>query len=110
MFIPDASVEQIEAFDALQRMSTSPENAARFFDAFNHVDVLHLAPEVGVPTTVLHARGDLEIPFEQSRLLASTIPGARLVSLESKNHILGEQEPAWQVFVEEVRRIIRSLS
>lgn len=110
LFIPDATKAQIDAFDALQRMSTSPENAARFFDAFNHVDVLDIAPEVTVPTTVLHARGDVEIPFEQSRLMASTIPGARLVSLESNNHILGEDEPAWQVFAGEIRRILRSLS
>lgn len=105
-FVPDASLEQIDAFDALQRASTSPENAVRFFDAFNEVDVLDLASKVRVPTLVLHARNEVEIPMEQGRLLAATIPGARLVSLESGNHILGEGEPAWADFLAELERFV----
>ena len=38
----------------------------------------------------------------QGRLLASTIPNARLVTLDSRNHILGESEPAWQDFLREI--------
>jgi DNA-binding NarL/FixJ family response regulator len=40
--------------------------------------------------------------FDEARLLASTIPGARLVPLESSNHILLRDEPAWAVFRYEV--------
>jgi DNA-binding CsgD family transcriptional regulator len=48
----------------------------------------------------VHARGDARIPFEQGRLLASEIPGAHFVTLESRNHILIEAEPAWERFCE----------
>ena len=44
--------------------------------------------------------------FEHARLLAKGIPGARLVPLDSDNHILLGDEPAWQVFVEEVRAFL----
>jgi pimeloyl-ACP methyl ester carboxylesterase len=106
LFVPDATREQIDAFDALQRASTSPANAERFMDAFNNVDVVDLAAQVRVPTLVMHARHELEIPMAQARLLASTIPGARLVPLESRNHIIGESEPAWQQFLVALGRFL----
>jgi hypothetical protein len=48
---------------------------------------------------VLHSRGDEGVPFEEGRLLASLIPNAQFVALESRNHLLTAQEPAWQKFV-----------
>jgi DNA-binding NarL/FixJ family response regulator len=42
------------------------------------------------------------VPAEEGRLLAALIPDARLVLLESANHILLEHEPAWDVFVAEI--------
>jgi DNA-binding NarL/FixJ family response regulator len=55
---------------------------------------------VKVPTIVVHARNDARIPFEQGRLLAAEIPNASFVTLESRNHILIESEPAWARFCE----------
>jgi DNA-binding NarL/FixJ family response regulator len=54
----------------------------------------------------LHPRGDLRIPFDQGRLLAAEIPGARFVPLESHNHLLLEDEPAWGRFLEELRAFL----
>ena len=48
------------------------------------------------PTLVVHARGDRVVPVEEGRLLAARIPGARFVLLESANHILLADEPAWR--------------
>ena len=66
------------------------------------VDVRDLLPGLTVPTLVLHARGDRMIDFSLGRELAARIPGARLVSLDSDNHITLADEPAWPVFVDEV--------
>jgi pimeloyl-ACP methyl ester carboxylesterase len=44
---------------------------------------------------VLHVRDDAVAPFEEGRMLAGLISGARLVPLESRNHLLLEQEPAF---------------
>lgn len=49
-----------------------------------------------------HARDDALVPFEEGRHLASLIPGAGFVSLDSANHILLEDEPAWGEFRSEV--------
>jgi DNA-binding NarL/FixJ family response regulator len=43
------------------------------------------------------------IPFSEGRLLASSIPGARFLPLDSENHILLADEPAWPVFLSGVR-------
>jgi DNA-binding NarL/FixJ family response regulator len=55
---------------------------------------------------VLHPRGDARIPFDEGRLLAGLIPGARFVPLESRNHILLEDEPAWARFTAEVHAFL----
>jgi pimeloyl-ACP methyl ester carboxylesterase/DNA-binding XRE family transcriptional regulator len=108
LFIPDATTEQMRWFNELQRMSTSPENAVKFLRAFYEIDVSHLAPMVTVPTMVLHAREDGRIPFDAGRELAASIPGARFVTLEGKNHILLESEPAWPRFLAEVHHFLES--
>lgn len=106
-FIPEGTIEQFNAFNELQRISTSPDNAVRFVDEFNIIDVSDLATQVTTPTLVLHAQHEVLIPFEQGRLLASLITDARLVPLDSKNHILLESEPAWQRFLNEIQQFIQ---
>jgi DNA-binding SARP family transcriptional activator/pimeloyl-ACP methyl ester carboxylesterase len=101
-FMPGGSKELWTAFNDLQRLTTSPENAARVLATTNDMDVCDLARQVRVPTLVLHARDDRRPPFEQGRLLATLIPGSRFVALDSSNHILLEHEAAWQVFLAEV--------
>jgi pimeloyl-ACP methyl ester carboxylesterase/DNA-binding CsgD family transcriptional regulator len=105
-FLPDGALEQIRWFDDLQRVSASPENAARIIEVSGGIDVTSLLPRVAVPTLVLHAREDARVPFDEGRLIASAIPGARFVSLDSKNHVLLESEPAWPRFWQEVRAFL----
>ena len=107
LFAPDASPTELDAFDELQRVSTSPANALRFVQMFNRIDVLDLASKVTVPTLVLHASDENEIPLAQSKLMASRIPDAKFVALDSRNHILGAHEPAWQDFLREVEDFIK---
>jgi pimeloyl-ACP methyl ester carboxylesterase/DNA-binding CsgD family transcriptional regulator len=105
-FIPDGSPQQHRWFNELQRVSTSPENAARILRVLYQVDATALARKVTCPTLVLHSSGDARVPFEEGRLMASLIPGARFVPLESRNQILLEQEPAWKRWLEEVRAFL----
>jgi pimeloyl-ACP methyl ester carboxylesterase/DNA-binding CsgD family transcriptional regulator len=102
LFFPDGSAEQLRWFNDLQRESTSPENAVRMMRAFWDLDVSDIAPELRVPTLVLHARDDARIPFEEGRRLAALIPDARFVPLEGRNHLLLETEPAFSQFLTEV--------
>ena len=96
-FIPGGTPEQHAWFNELERVSTSPTNAARFMREFNCIDVTALLPQVRCPTLVLHSRDDVRVPFEEGRLLATLIPGAKLVTIDSRNHLLLEDEPGWAV-------------
>jgi pimeloyl-ACP methyl ester carboxylesterase/DNA-binding SARP family transcriptional activator len=105
-FIPDATPEQGDWFNELQRVSTSPENAERLLRAVGEINVADLLPQVAAPTLVIHTRGDERVPLLSAIELASGIPDARLVTLEGQNHLLLEQEPAWPRFVDEVRAFL----
>jgi len=105
-FIPDGTPEQHRWFNELERVSTSPRIAARFFRVLNDIDVSELAPQVSCPTLVLHSRRDGRVPFEEGRRLAGLIPGARFVPLESRNHLVLPHEPAWKRWFEELRAFL----
>ncbi|HET8835453.1 MAG TPA: alpha/beta fold hydrolase [Gemmatimonadales bacterium] len=102
LFIPDGSFEQFRWFNELHQVSSSPENAARLAEEFSGIDVTSLAPQVRVPTMVLHRRHDAAVPFEEGRLMAGLIPNARFVPLEGRNHLLLGGEPALNQFLAEV--------
>ena len=105
-FIPDATLEEIHAFNDLQKASTSPENAVRFQSVFKTVNVVDLLPKVSVPTMVFHLREDASVPFWLGRELATRIPNTRFIPLEGKDHILLEHDPAWNSFLYEVRQFL----
>ena len=105
-FIPGGTPDQHRWFNELERITTSPANAAQFMRVFNDIDVVPLLPLVSCPTLVLHATHDARVPFDEGRLLASLLPGARFVPLESHNHLLLETEPAWQRWCAEVRAFL----
>ncbi|HEV8390463.1 MAG TPA: alpha/beta fold hydrolase, partial [Dongiaceae bacterium] len=107
-YIPDGSPEQWRWWNDLQRISTSPENAAKLMLDLGKIDVTHLLPQVSVPTLVLHSRNDAAVPFYAGRELATSIPGARFVPLDSRNHVILEQEAAWPRFLDEVRRFLHA--
>jgi pimeloyl-ACP methyl ester carboxylesterase/DNA-binding CsgD family transcriptional regulator len=100
LFIPDASADQVRWFSDLMRTTTKPSIAARIFESFGNINVRSLLSAVQVPTVAIHARSDARIPLDQGRLLAAEIPGATFVTLEGRNHILIEEEPAWERFRE----------
>jgi DNA-binding winged helix-turn-helix (wHTH) protein/pimeloyl-ACP methyl ester carboxylesterase len=101
-FIPDAGPTEMEWFNDLQRLSTSPETAARLTETFSKLDVRPLLAHVTAPTIVFHAQHDGVVPFDEGRALAAGIQGATFVPLASRNHLLLEHEPAWRVFVREL--------
>jgi pimeloyl-ACP methyl ester carboxylesterase/AraC-like DNA-binding protein len=108
LYVPDASEKQVRWFNDMQRKSASPENAVKLQQVFATIDVRELLPEVTVPTLVLHSRKDQAIPMEAGKAIADGIPGAKFVALDSRNHILLEEEPAWAAFVSELRGFLET--
>ena len=85
--IPGGTKEQTDSFNELQRRTTSPECAARYFETVGDIDVTDLLPRVSVPTLVMHVRDDLINPFEAGRQMAAGIPrGTFFGSAGPKSH------------------------
>jgi pimeloyl-ACP methyl ester carboxylesterase/DNA-binding CsgD family transcriptional regulator len=97
-FIPEGTDDQLRWFNELCRKTTSPELAGMLLRARAETDVTALIARVQTPTLILHARDDAVVPLAEGRLLASAIPGASFVELDSRNHVLLEHEPAWARF------------
>jgi pimeloyl-ACP methyl ester carboxylesterase/DNA-binding CsgD family transcriptional regulator len=101
-FIPGGTDEQLEWFNDLCRKTLTADVAAQLLESRGTLDVTALLDQVRTPTLVLHARGDVVAPISEGHILAAGIPGAQFVELDSKNHILLENEPAWERFCDEV--------
>jgi len=97
-YIPDGDPDKIRWFNELCHRATTPEIGAQLLRARGRMNVSHLLGEIACPTLILHAQNDHVSPLEEGRFLAREIPDARLVVLDSENHILQSDEPAWKVF------------
>ena len=102
LFMPGATPEQMNSFNDMQRITTSPDNAARLRQSVDDIDVTDLLAQVRAPTLVIHCRSDGMIPFDEGRRIAMGIPGARFVALESPNHIFLQSDPIWNRFFDEM--------
>ena len=101
-FVPGASDEQLGWFNELCRKTTSADVAARLLEARAEINVMPILGKVRTPTLVIHSRGDNVISINEGRILAAGIPNAEFVELDSKNHVLLKDEPAWERFCAEV--------
>ncbi len=106
-FLPEGTLEQQRWFNELAHVSTSAANAGRMIRVFDRIDVSPLLPHVACPTLVLHATGDLRVPFAEGRAIAGQIPQARFVPLDSVHHLMLAQDRAWPRWVEEVREFLK---
>jgi pimeloyl-ACP methyl ester carboxylesterase/DNA-binding winged helix-turn-helix (wHTH) protein len=106
LFVPDGSKEQLDWFNELQRRTTSPANAARYFHVVNDIDVRPLLSKVKAPTLVMHLREDAVHPFEYGREIAAGIPGAHFVPLPGRNHMPLEHDPSSPRILDEIKRFL----
>jgi pimeloyl-ACP methyl ester carboxylesterase/DNA-binding CsgD family transcriptional regulator len=100
MYVPGASSEQARAYGDLLRLTTSPAIVMAMQHSFHMTDVREDVTKVRSPTLVLHSRDNAIVPFDEGRAVASLIPGARFVALNSANHVLLDTEPAWKQLVD----------
>lgn len=105
-FVPDGDPEKIRWFSDLCRHATTPEVGSILLRARADVEVSDLLPQVRCPTLVLHAQGDQVAPLEEGQLIARLVPDAQMVVLPSDNHILQADEPAWDVFKDQVLEFV----
>ena len=106
LMIPGGTEEQMRWIDDLQRMAVDADTAVLARAQRQVIDSSARMAELDLPTLVLHSRGDRMNEFGHARDLAANIRGARLVALESNNHIVLADEPAWPVFLHEVTEFL----
>ncbi|MGC9370281.1 MAG: alpha/beta fold hydrolase [Paracoccaceae bacterium] len=106
LFMPDATTEQIRHFVQVQLESASPETAVLLRQAVDRFSVTDILAQVRAPVLVIHARGDVIHPISQGRLLASELPDARFVMLDSDNHVPLPQHQSWPEMVEEINAFL----
>ena len=68
------------------RLAASPGGARAIAKLNSEIDVRPVLQAIRVPTLVLHRVGDPRIPLEQSRYLARSIDGAKLIELAGVDH------------------------
>jgi class 3 adenylate cyclase len=84
-----------EWWAAYLRRSASPGAAAALSKMNAEIDVRDVLPSIQVPTLVLHRTGDANVRVEESRFVASRVPGAKLVELPGNDHLpwVGDTRP-----------------
>ena len=107
---PEALPQEREHFIACARESAIGKDAAARIRALVEIDIPEVAAAISCPTLVTHARDDKAPPFAEGRLMASLIPEARFVPLPGRSNILHRAEPAWPLWLSEVRRFLRQPS
>jgi pimeloyl-ACP methyl ester carboxylesterase len=108
LMAPDASQEQIRAFNDMMLKTATADCAARFREAVDLIDVTDQLAHVKAPTLVMHCRNDAMAPFDEGRRLAAGIPGARFVALDGRNHVVLPTDPVWDRFIGEIRDFLRA--
>jgi pimeloyl-ACP methyl ester carboxylesterase/DNA-binding CsgD family transcriptional regulator len=106
MMIPGGTEEQMRWLDDLQARACDTETAVISRSQRQVTDSTWRLPELDLPTLVIHSRGDQMNDFHHARDLAAGIKGARLVGLDSNNHIVLADEPAWPAFLREIAAFI----
>lgn len=109
LLMPDAPLRMMQELNELQRISTTPHQAARIFRAVHEFDASEDLARITAPTLVMHVRDDDRVPIAEGRTIAASIGGARFVPLDGRNHVLVEGEAAFARFFVELRAFLRDL-
>jgi len=101
-FIPDCDRELQHSLNEMQRKAATPQMAERFMRAIANINDSTELSKIKTPTLVLHATGDLRVPYSFAQEIAASIPGAKLVPLDSRNHIVQANEGAHRVMADAI--------
>ena len=73
---------------------------------FDDMDVSEHLTEVKLPTLIIHCSGDSVAPIAEGKFIAGRISGAQVVTLNSNNHMLFENERGFHKLVETIREFV----
>jgi pimeloyl-ACP methyl ester carboxylesterase/DNA-binding CsgD family transcriptional regulator len=105
-FQPGGTLAHLRSWSDQHRAATTPETAARLMSISWNVDVQEAASRIRCPVLVVHPERDAVVPIAEGRHLANLIADCRFVQLDSNNHLLLAEEPAWSHLFTEVRNFL----
>jgi pimeloyl-ACP methyl ester carboxylesterase len=106
LYFPSASPELIAWHNEFFETLGPVRNMEPMIDLASNIDVRDELAKIRAPTLVCHAKQDGNAPITVGREVADGIKGARFVEVDSANHILLGDEPAWPVFTRELRAFL----
>jgi pimeloyl-ACP methyl ester carboxylesterase len=106
LYYPSASQELIDWHNENFQKLGPPENTEPTIEFVSRIDIRDELHKIRAPTLFFHSRMDGNVPVQAGRDAANAIEGARLVELDSANHFVLADEPAWDVMREELRAFL----
>ena len=106
LYFPSADQKLIDWHNELFQTLGPVPNMLAMIEVAAHLDVRSELAKVRAPTLVCHSRLDGNAPLRAGKEVADGIGGARFVELDSANHVLLGDEPAWPVFTRELRAFL----
>ncbi len=95
-FIYDAATPRARVEEDLEIRARTYPKAESYFAQLMGVmghDTYDRLGSIKIPTLVIHGESDQLVPPENGKLLASRIPGAKLVMLPAASHIFPTDQP-----------------
>jgi pimeloyl-ACP methyl ester carboxylesterase len=108
LYFPSADQALIDWHNQLFQTLGPVPNMQRMIEVAAWIDVRDELARIKAPTLVCHARSDGNAPVSVGRQVAEGIADSRFVELDSANHVLLGDEPAWPVFTREMRAFLAS--
>jgi pimeloyl-ACP methyl ester carboxylesterase/AraC-like DNA-binding protein len=106
LYFPSAGPEVIDWHNELFHTLGPVPSMERIIEVASTMDVRDELANVRAQTLVCHSKLDGNAPLSAGKFVADNIVGARFVELDSANHILLGDEPAWPTFVNEMRKFL----
>jgi pimeloyl-ACP methyl ester carboxylesterase len=107
LYFPSASQALIDWHNELFSTLGPVPNMQRMIEVAAWIDVRDELAKIEAPTLVCHAKSDGNAPVSVGGQVADGIGDARFVELDSANHVLLGDEPAWPAFTREMRAFLR---
>jgi pimeloyl-ACP methyl ester carboxylesterase/AraC-like DNA-binding protein len=108
LYFPSASQPLIDWHNELFQTLGPVPSMERMIELASWIDVREDLPKIRAQTLVFHATRDGNAPVDVGRQVADGIAGARFIELDSANHVLLGDEPAWRIFARETRAFLRT--
>ncbi len=104
---PNASRAEMDAFNAFLAKAASADNVVKNLNAMANIDISGQLKDVLSPTRLFHFTNDsMNASISEARFIASELPDADLIVIESDSHLVLENDPAWPQYIDELNNFL----